>query len=212
MIITTGPDIWTKTLSGDIDDVASLLDGGADPNQLGGHPCFRPPLDLAVYYGDVDMMNLLLENRADVEQRNYTGETPLHTSLHLVREIMGILLEYGADIEAKDNRGATVLYSTAQLGTANDLQYLIAKGADVNTICTRDGSTPLMAALGIIPGTGGDLEIIRILLDSHANIFLRNHRGETAEDLAYYLQPGTIFEQLREERVRIEEIRSFNRG
>ena len=103
------------------------------------------------------------------------------------------------------------MYKKAQLGPANKLQYLIAKGADVNTI-SRDGSTPLMAAVGIIPGTGGDPDIVRILLDSNANIFIRNHRGETAEDLAYDLQPGMMFDQLREERERIQQICSFNRG
>jgi ankyrin repeat protein len=214
MIITTGHNqIWTETRRGNFDNVVSLLNGGADPNELGGYPCFCPPLELAVYYGNNEMVNLLLENGADVEKCNYNGETPLHVSLSRVqREITDMLLDFGADIEAKDKRGKTVLYTAAQFYSANKLQYLIAKGADVNTICIVDGSTPLMGAVGIIPGAGGDPEKVRILLDSGANLFLRNHRGETAEDLAYYLQPGTIFQQLHEERVRIEQIRSFNRG
>ena len=212
MIMTTGPDIWTETRRGNFDGVVMLLDGGADPNELGGYPCFCAPLELAVYYGNNEMVDLLLKNGADVQKRNSYGGTPLHVSLFRVqRDITGMLLDYGADIEAKDKRGKTVLYTAAQTYSANKLQYIIAKGADVNTICTRDGSTPLMAAVGI-HGTGGHLEKVRILLDSHANIFLRNHAGDSAEYLAYNLQPGAIFEQLREERVRIQQICSFNRG
>ena len=210
MIMTTGPDIWTEIHRGNFEGVVRLLDGGADPNELGGYPRFCPPLELAVYYGNNEMVNLLLENGADVEKRNYNGETPIHVSVF--REISDMLLDFGADIESKDNRERSVLYKKAQLGPANKLQYLIAKGADVNTICTVDGSTPLLATVGIIPGFGGDPEKVRILLDSGANLFLRNHRGDSAESLAYNLQHGAIFEQLREERERIQQICSFNRG
>ena len=90
-------DVWTKTRDNDFDGLRRLLAEGADPNELGGHPSFCTPLDLAVYYSDVAMVKLLLAYGADVEKCNHHGHTPLRTSLHHVeRVITEMLLQHGA--------------------------------------------------------------------------------------------------------------------
>ncbi|GFR79813.1 oxysterol-binding protein [Elysia marginata] len=63
------------------------------------------PLHLAVYFGQVPSVRLLLEFGANVNQLNAAGESPLHLAAYTGREeIVGLLLQHGAD---------TTLYNTA---------------------------------------------------------------------------------------------------
>ena len=58
---------------GSLDEVAALLEGGADPNSKGEHGC--TPLHDAVGQGHLEVVRLLLQSGASPDARNDLGLT-----------------------------------------------------------------------------------------------------------------------------------------
>ena len=95
-----------------------LLEKGADVNAMDEFTN-RPALAEVVFNENKDILNLLIQNGADVNKReSSSGITPLMYAvmLHYSRldcekrkEIAKILIQNGADIEARDCAGRTVL-------------------------------------------------------------------------------------------------------
>jgi ankyrin repeat protein len=79
----------------------------------------------AVKSGNISIVILLLQNGADIAERNDTGQTSLHiATLNGSLEMMQVLLNGGIDIEAKDNNNMTALYYAARAGNEAILQIL----------------------------------------------------------------------------------------
>ena len=93
----------------------------------------------AARYGHADILSLLLEHGADVDERDAT-QTPLHRALFFGKlEAVRFLLDRGADINARHDLDWTPLHSAVR-GKVKDIQIvrlLLEHGADVNA---RDGS------------------------------------------------------------------------
>src|SRR5258706_487995 len=94
---------------------------------------------------------------ANVNARNGSGGTPLHdAALNGKVTTARILLARGADINAQETEsGTTALYAAASLGRENVVALLLEKGADPN-ICSKDGASPLHAALASGNGSVAD--------------------------------------------------------
>jgi ankyrin repeat protein len=61
-------------------------------------------------YPDQEILDLLLEKGADINERNYDGETPLFRFVGMSQtKTIKLLLERGADVFAKDKKGFNVL-------------------------------------------------------------------------------------------------------
>ena len=91
---------------GDVDEMRALLAQGADVNFGSGNA-----LEHAVLYGHTAAVQFLLDNGADVNQRDGEEETVLHTAaFETNNEIVGLLLAAGADVDATDEAGDTPLY------------------------------------------------------------------------------------------------------
>src|SRR4029434_10127348 len=79
-------------------------------------------------------------------------------------------LKRGADIHATDKNGVTALHHAVRFRSPAAVKTLIARGANVNQACRRNGSTPLHRAVTQTgaPGTAGRqtaaIEIIQLLL------------------------------------------------
>ena len=84
------------------------------------------PLFQAVFQSHPDMVELLLEHRADVEKAKHNGFTPLLTAA----KITEILLEKGADINKAATLGQTPLFMAACSGHQEVVVTLLAAGAD----------------------------------------------------------------------------------
>ena len=128
------------------DTVEILLKHGADASAR-----FRSgstPLHDAALKGHDEIVRLLLAKGANVNARNGSGGTPLHdAALNGKVTTARILLARGADINAQETEsGTTALYAAASLGRESVVALLLEKGADPN-ICSKDGASPLHAAL-----------------------------------------------------------------
>jgi ankyrin repeat protein len=162
-----------------------LCDNGADPNVKGN--CQTTALHSAAYYGDLRMVQVLLELNADVNAREDTGYTPLHylsvdfysgpkhSQLHNVSRV---LLEHGADVNARNNDLSTALHMAAREGWIEVVRVLLEHGADVNAR-KGDHSTALHSA-----ARGGSFEVVRVLLEHGASVGAEDKYGRTPFQLA----------------------------
>ena len=87
--------------------------------------------------GSVERVRELIVAGADVNVRNYKGQTALHCAAKAgFRDIVALLLEHGAAVDAQDRQGetplATVLRSTVKdkAGLRDVVRLLVAAGAD----------------------------------------------------------------------------------
>lgn len=136
-----------------------LLEKGADVNAMDEFTN-RPALAEVVFNENKDILNLLIQNGADVNKReSSSGKTPLMYAvmLHYSRldcekrkEISKILIQNGADIEARDHAGRTVLMLALEYsyGKEDMIGLLLEHGADMHSklIFGKEVVTPLSIA------------------------------------------------------------------
>ena len=93
------------------------------------------------------------------------------------------LLKCEAVIHATDKNGVTALHHAVRFRYPIAVRTLIERGADVNQICRRSGSTPLHRAVTSIgaPGTAGKQAearvIVALVLAAGADPSIRNKQG-----------------------------------
>lgn len=101
------------------------------------------PLGLAAYFGNEDVVRLLLLKGADpnVCSRNGYHVYPIHSAVAAnYNMIAKMLLEAGAEVNVVQMSGATPLHSAAHNGNIDLLIVLLEAGANVNAL-TEDGKT-----------------------------------------------------------------------
>ena len=153
------------------------------------------PLHHAIDLGNVEMTQLLLELGASPVIQNNKGETPLilttrygnTADLRTLVEANGSLANHSyaaqriirrsvrKNLIITENR--TVLMEAAESVTAGPdiLEYLLSKGASVDTKDTQ-GNTALMLAAS----TCQPYKVDMLITKGHANLNLLNAKGETA--------------------------------
>ena len=96
--------------------------------------------------GYSEFIKFLLNNGADINAKNHSGETPLHMAVKTgSMERIDFLLDNGADIRAKDNRKNTPLHHLMNSDNEDKLWILdlfIQYKADLNAV-NSDLETPL---------------------------------------------------------------------
>jgi ankyrin repeat protein len=190
--------------------VRLLLEKGANPNARDGDG--KTPLMGA----NREVAKLLLEKGAEVEARDVEYNTALLWALnyyedvaHVYKErifarrkpaertplnpeekleVVKIILDNGADINAKSARGATALSNARRPVDTTIAQFLLEKGADVNSAVSSAGPD-------IYLHSG---EFARLLLKHGADTGIKDKSGRTALMLACYQSKSEIAEMFLE--------------
>ncbi|KAL8837870.1 MAG: hypothetical protein Q9170_002345 [Blastenia crenularia] len=149
---------------GNLSMVNLLLDRGAEVNAR----CDRSggtALCIAVSFGERgQIIQVLLDNGADINLQNKIGYTPLHVAATRKHEkVVQLLLDEGADIDAHSEPHGTALYQAVQEGREKVVQMLLSRGANVDTKCGF--GTALYRA-----SSKGYDRIVRVLLENGADV------------------------------------------
>jgi ankyrin repeat protein len=90
------------------------------------------PLHCAAEQGDIEQVQLLIANGADINSRDQYGQTPLERAAfagHI--KVVELLIAKGAEVNTKNQSGRTPLHVSALRGYRDIAQSLIATGADI---------------------------------------------------------------------------------
>lgn len=159
-----------------------LIDAGADVNGISPKTS-GTALYVAASEGHKDVIILLLENHADVNQISRTGASALQAAAFDENiEIVQLLLEYGADINDQGGHDGNALQAAAYCGSIESgwygkelqaaafegkkeiVQLLIDHGAKVDAQGGYFGNALQAAA------SKGDKEVVQLLVDHGAEI------------------------------------------
>ncbi len=145
-------------------------DGGSETNS---------ELVSAAERGDLSAVERLLEEGASVEDRDDSGRMALVAVAyenHL--EVARKLIEAGADVESLDSYNGTGLIRASERGYAEIVKELLNTDIDVDHVNNLEWTALLEA---IILGDGGSqhTEVVRLLVDSGADVNLADGDGVT---------------------------------
>ncbi|RFU78635.1 ankyrin repeat-containing [Trichoderma arundinaceum] len=131
-------------------------------------------LIVASYFGHYALVKLLLEQGAEIEEKDTTyGRTPLlWATIEGHETLVSLLLEEGANVEVKDESNLSPLFYAME-GNKNIVKLLLKAGANIEAK-DEEGMTPLILAVDNMDET-----IVRLLLENGANIEAEDEMGRT---------------------------------
>jgi len=165
------------------DLVKLLLAAGANPNAKAYN---GTPLILAIYYGDIEMVSLLIQKGADVnltkQERDFA---PIHSAARYGKiDILKLLISKGALVNKKDSLGRTAIYYAVDHYRTETVDMLIEHGASLHERYDDNNITLLHKAV-----RSGLLEIASLLIRKGHEINPKNKYGLTPLHSAVWL-PG----------------------
>ena len=104
-------------------------------------------LHIASAQGQLETVELLLDQGANIDARTLILCTPLHHAcIERQASVVKKLLERGAKVDSKDKHGSTPLYYASELGFVDIMKILVAAGANID--CKNNfGNPPLFGAI-----------------------------------------------------------------
>jgi ankyrin repeat protein len=180
--------------SDDVSVLRHMIQRGADVNadvNIDQFGCAKPLHFACGHSQNPEIVQELLNNRANPNARGFFGQTPLHmaASAHPKKArdghtadrtpIIDLLLQHGAKIDMEDKWEHTPLLSLiAHSPDAKVAERLIDKGANLKHVSRADGSPLHMAA------ERGLHEIVDLLIRKGAPLLLKNAQGRTPSEHA----------------------------
>lgn len=130
--------------SGNLKVAKLLIDHGADLNSRGEDGTVVQKIIYSRTESGTEMVRLLLEGGAKVNQNFASGNTELHlAALNDCAEVIPILAKYGANVNAVNEFGHTPLYYAAMHGHRKAAEALVSAGANKSAIVeTNYGKAP----------------------------------------------------------------------
>jgi len=145
----------------------------------------RTLLHSPAWYGDLEMVQILLDYKLDVNAREDDGLTSLHEAsnsacsirIHNVvqslPDTIQLLLEHGADVNMRTLNNSTPLHKAVGSGSVEIVCMLLEHGANVSAKDNK-GKTPLHKA-----ARNRRDEVVRVLLERGANVGAKDDEGRT---------------------------------
>ena len=156
--------------------VEGLLIAGAE---VDAHPDGKTPLIISAEVGDLAAVRALLDQGADIRERDGDERTILHLAAANGHDrVTGLLLQRGADKEARDKIGWTALHLAAENGHNLVAELLIDQAADKEAKGNL-GWTPLHLA-----AANGHNLLAKLLTDKGADKEAKDQEGRTALHIA----------------------------
>ena len=147
--------------------VELLLDAGANPNIKDNFK--YTPLQM-LYVMDPQVLALLLAHKADPNVRDEKGRTLLDRALQQhATKIVDLLHTYGA------HKGVGAIHNTIMHQDIGELKLLLSSQPETANEKDRYGNYPIHLSVKYL-----NLEILKLLLDHHADVNVRNKEGFTA--------------------------------
>lgn len=127
-------DMFMAAQRGDVEKVRALLEKGADINYKDAMVLGHTPMTIAAAWGHTEVVSLLLDHGASVDQQNEDGVSALQCAASTAKsEMVKLLLDRKADVNHRDKNGRTPLFDAAcSKCPPENARLLIAKGADIN--------------------------------------------------------------------------------
>jgi ankyrin repeat protein len=124
-------------------------------------------LHRAIEGQSIDIVNMLIARKVDVEAKDRSGSCPLHVAARVGNnDIIDILLNAGAGVNKFDNSGRTPLHVASLKGFMHTCSKLLDHGSSVNFIDNNGRLAAHYAAsighdrlLGLLLGYGSDTQI-----------------------------------------------------
>jgi ankyrin repeat protein len=211
LLIERGADIeirnnWGRTPllivareTGNVDMAGMLIEAGAEVNlrDEGG----ESPLDLAAWRGFRDLVNLLLDEGAELPpagsvEAQYLAMFAAEKGLD---RLFNLCVDAGVDLALRNENDGSLLHSASQGGSTAVVSRLLDEGFDPNEV-DRYGRTPLHYAAEL-----GRQDVARILLKKGSDIDARSLSGETAFNTAVWVKRKEMAEFLAKAGANTEE-------
>ncbi len=121
-------------------------------------------LSVAAINGQVDVIDYLINNGAEINSKNNRGYTIFSFATKLSHEVNKTLVKNGANINHRGEKGQTPLINAILAGDLSTVMYLISLGAIIDYVDERGGSALFYAT------SGGNMEIVKSLVEAGADV------------------------------------------
>ncbi len=137
-----------------------------------------------------------IKEGADVNDCTESDENVLSCALRFRcdNDIINLLVEKGANIDDYDSEGVSVFECAITYNNLKFVEYMIARGVDVNNTKRRSGFTPLMAATCY-----GRTKMLELILGAGADKNCIDKKGYSAHDFARKMQKKSMLALLEKE-------------
>lgn len=163
--------------TGKVEVVRDLLSKGLDINAK--ERGYTPLYTAVAFNCSQDVLKLLIDHGADLNIKDKQGWTPLQHILNSYGNPTNakILTDAGADVNTKNHSGQTIFHLAAIKKDISLIEYLLAKGIDVDSR-DNEGQTPLYHAAAL---NKDDIyfDVAEMLLKNGANVNAQDVNGMT---------------------------------